>query len=148
MRLLHRSTGVGRLVAADAAEQLTPCVLELGGHAPVIAIVIVIVTEDADAESAVDALTFANFSSADHSCGTLSRFIVHEQGVDAFIRRLVLRAPAPDSEPGDTMGPLNSARRRAVVHALVEDAVRCAARLVLVGRVPETAGFHYPATAR
>jgi succinate-semialdehyde dehydrogenase/glutarate-semialdehyde dehydrogenase len=134
------STGVGRLVAAAAAEQLTPCVLELGGHAPVI------VTEDADVETAVDALTVAKFGSAGQSCGAPSRFIVHEQVVDAFVRRLVLRAPAPDSEPGGTMGPLNSARRRAAVHALVEDAVRCGARLVLGGRVPETAGFHYPAT--
>ena len=52
------STGGGRLVAAAAAEQLTPCVLELGGHAPVI------VTKDADVETAVDTLTVAKFGSA------------------------------------------------------------------------------------
>ncbi|MFG2556971.1 aldehyde dehydrogenase family protein [Streptomyces sp. NPDC048581] len=134
------STAVGRLVAAAAAEQLTTCVLELGGHAPVI------VTEDADVEAAADALTIAKFGSTGQSCGAPSRFIVHEQVVDAFVRRLVRCAPAPDSEPGGTMGPLNSARRRDAVHALVEDAVRGGARLLLGGRVPGTAGFHYPAT--
>ncbi|WP_128434198.1 aldehyde dehydrogenase family protein [Streptomyces cyaneus] len=134
------STRVGRLVAAAAAEQLTPCVLELGGHAPVI------VTDDADLDAAVDALAIAKFGSTGQSCGAPSRFIVQERVADDFVRRLVRRAPAPDSEPGGTMGPLNNARRRDAVHSLVEDAVRGGARLVLGGRIPDTPGFHYPAT--
>lgn len=44
------------------------------------------------------------------------------------------------------MGPLNSARRRNAMHSLVEDAVRAGAHAVIGGRIPETPGFHYPAT--
>lgn len=38
-----------------------------------------IVTKDADVETAVDTLTVAKFGSAVQSCGAPSRFIVHEQ---------------------------------------------------------------------
>ncbi|MFF4016055.1 aldehyde dehydrogenase family protein [Streptomyces sp. NPDC001843] len=134
------STRVGRMVAAAAAERLTPCVLELGGHAPVI------VTADADLDGAADALCAAKFGSGGQSCGAPSRFLVHERVVEAFVRKLAERAPAPDDEPGGTMGPLNNARRRDEVHALVEDAVHRGGRVVIGGRMPRSPGFHYPAT--
>ncbi|MEV6766734.1 aldehyde dehydrogenase family protein [Streptomyces sp. NPDC051105] len=139
------STRVGRLVAAAAAGTLTPCVLELGGHAPAI------VTADADLDLAASALAAAKFGSAGQSCGAPSRFIVDRAIHDAFVERFMEQAPLCDYErdgagrPG-TMGPLNNPRRQAEVHALVTDATDRGARLRLGGRVPQTPGFYYPAT--
>ena len=51
------STAVGRIVARRAAEHLKPCLLELGGKAPVI------VFDDADLDSAVEGLVDAIWTS-------------------------------------------------------------------------------------
>ncbi|MCF3121558.1 aldehyde dehydrogenase family protein [Streptomyces arenae] len=139
------STRVGRLVAASAAATLTPCVLELGGHAPAV------VTADADLDAAVAALAPAKFGSTGQSCGAPSRFLVDRRVHDAFVDKLVAHAPLRDDQrtasgaPG-TMGPLNNARQRERIHALVRDAVRGGARVRLGGTVPDGPGHYYPAT--
>ncbi|XRQ09027.1 aldehyde dehydrogenase family protein [Actinomadura welshii] len=140
------SSRVGRLVAAAAAENLTPCTLELGGHAPAI------VTADADLDLAAARLAAAKFGSAGQSCGAPSRFLVARDVCEPFVRRLAGAAPALDDEPRGAgraearMGPLQNAERRAAVHALVVDAVERGARLRLGGRLPGTPGCYYPAT--
>jgi succinate-semialdehyde dehydrogenase / glutarate-semialdehyde dehydrogenase len=138
------SARVGRLVAAGAALTPTPCVLELGGHAPVI------VAADADLGSAVPQLAAAKFGSAGQSCGAPSRFLVHRSRYDEFVERFVAAAPALDDAAGrpgqPVMGPLNNAGRRAEVHRLVLDAVARGGRLRLGGLLPTTPGFYYPAT--
>nr|WP_329314350.1 aldehyde dehydrogenase family protein [Streptomyces sp. NBC_01262] len=134
------STRVGRLVATAAAVNLTPCILELGGHAPAI------VTVDADLDSAVAALVAAKFGSAGQSCGAPSRFLVDRRVLEPFVERFVQAAPSPDNQPGGTMGPLNNAARRDAVHALVCDATGKGARLRLGGYLPGGPGFYYPAT--
>lgn len=49
------STGVGRIIAQEAAEYLKPVLLELGGKAPLI------VLDDADVEAAVNGAVFSTF---------------------------------------------------------------------------------------
>ncbi|MDT8912018.1 aldehyde dehydrogenase family protein [Amycolatopsis sp. PS_44_ISF1] len=139
------STRAGREVAAAAATQLTPCVLELGGHAPAI------VTADADLDAAVAALAPAKFGSTGQSCAAPSRFLVDRRVHDAFVEKLIRCAPLCDnlrtpSGARGTMGPLNNARQRDRVHALVVEAVRRGARLRLGGVVPDGPGHYYPAT--
>ena len=139
------SARVGRIVAAAAASTPTPCVLELGGHAPVI------VTADADLDAVVPALVAAKFGSAGQSCGAPSRFLVDRRVHARFVERFTALAPSCDYErdsggrPG-TMGPLNNVRRRVEVHELVVDAAARGARIRLGGRLPDTAGYYYPAT--
>ncbi|MEV5283014.1 aldehyde dehydrogenase family protein [Streptomyces sp. NPDC052811] len=139
------STRVGRLVAAAAAANLTPCVLELGGHAPAV------ITADADLDLAAAALVAAKFGSTGQSCGAPSRFLVDRRVHDAFVKKLVEQAPLcdhqqdPSGAPG-TMGPLNNARRVEAVHGLVLDAVRRGARLRLGGAPLDRSGHYYPAT--
>ncbi|MGH3758751.1 aldehyde dehydrogenase family protein [Actinophytocola sp.] len=128
------STRVGRIIATLAAEHLTPCVLELGGHAPVI------VTADADLDLAVRTLVAAKFAATGQSCGSPSRFLLDRRIHDEFVERFCDRL---DDHP---MGPLNSARRREHVHGLVSDAVRRSAVLRRGGTLPSTPGFYYPAT--
>lgn len=128
------SARVGRIIAALAAENLTPCVLELGGHAPVI------VTADADICLATDTLVAAKFGSTGQSCGSPSRFLVQQPVYEEFLDRFCLLAD------DRAMGPLNSAARRVHVHELVLDAEERGATIRCGGQLPETPGFHYPAT--
>jgi succinate-semialdehyde dehydrogenase/glutarate-semialdehyde dehydrogenase len=72
------STAVGRIVAGLAARGPKRCVLELGGHAPVI------VAQDADVDLAVRATLPAKFGSAGQSCVAPSRFYVHADRYEAF----------------------------------------------------------------
>lgn len=139
------STRVGRSVAAAAALTPTPCILELGGHAPAI------VTADADLDTAVPALVAAKFGSTGQSCGAPSRFLVDRKVHEEFVERFTALAPACDYEQdgagrAGTMGPLNNARQRTRVHELVVDARNRGARVRLGGRLPEVVGYYYPAT--
>ncbi|MYS92354.1 aldehyde dehydrogenase family protein [Streptomyces sp. SID5464] len=139
------STKVGKAIAHTAAATLTQCVLELGGHAPVI------VTADADLDRAVALLSQAKFSSAGQSCAAPSRFLIDRSVHDEFVEKFVRAAPLCDDERSahggsGTMGPLNNARRRDSVHALVQDAVEQGARIRTGGRLPDTPGYYYPAT--
>ena len=100
------STAVGRSIAGLAAVGPKRCVLELGGHAPVI------VCEDGDVELAVDATLGAKFGSAGQSCVAPSRFLIHARKYDEFAERFTaaassLRVAAPD-EDGAQMGPVFS----------------------------------------
>jgi succinate-semialdehyde dehydrogenase/glutarate-semialdehyde dehydrogenase len=133
----HRT---GQLVAAGAATHLADCILELGGHAPVV------ILPDADLAAAVPALVRAKFASAGQSCAAPSRFLVHERRHDEFVERFSAAVPETDSRPGGTMGPLQTEGRRDAVHSLVTDAVRRGATAVTGGRLPTGPGWYYPAT--
>lgn len=133
------STRVGRLIAGLAADNLTPCTLELGGHAPAI------VTADSDLDLAAQALVRAKFGSTGQSCGAPSRFLVERPVYAAFLERFCGLLPGFDFADG-TLGPVNSAARQDAVHELVVDAVTRGATVLAGGVVPDTAGFYYPAT--
>ncbi|TNH22705.1 aldehyde dehydrogenase family protein [Micromonospora orduensis] len=133
------STRVGRLIAGMAADNLTPCTLELGGHAPAI------VTADADLDLAAQTLVRTKFGSAGQSCGAPSRFLVERPVYAAFLERFCDLLPGFDFA-GGTLGPLNSIARRDAVRELVVDAAARGATVLAGGVVPDTAGFYYPAT--
>ncbi|MFJ3937638.1 aldehyde dehydrogenase family protein [Streptomyces parvus] len=139
------STRVGRQVAAAAADGLSQCVLELGGHAPVV------VTAEADIDAAARILAAAKFSSTGQSCAAPSRFLVHRDVHDAFVDAFLRHLPGldhgagPGGPPGG-MGPLHTAAHRGAIHALVTDAVGRGATVRAGGELPGGTGFHYPAT--
>jgi len=72
------STHVGKIIAKRAAEHLKPCLLELGGKAPLI------VLEDADLDEAVKAAAFGAFMNQGQICMSTERIIV----VDAVAQHL------------------------------------------------------------
>ncbi|ANP54941.1 succinate-semialdehyde dehydrogenase/glutarate-semialdehyde dehydrogenase [Streptomyces griseochromogenes] len=139
------STRVGRHVAAAAAEGLSQCVLELGGHAPAV------VTAEADLDAAARTLAAAKFASTGQSCAAPSRFLIHRDVHDAFVDRFLRYLPRLDHEArgggllGD-MGPLHTAAHRDVMHELVTDAVAKGATVRAGGELPGAPGFYYPAT--
>ncbi len=138
------STAVGKQLARLAADTLKRCVLELGGHCPVI------VCGDANVETAVAAIAAYKFENAGQSCNAPSRIYVDATIYDLFVERFVevtRRIVVGNGlEPATTMGPLSSARRIEAVVSLVSDAVAKGAKVALGGKRFETSGYFYEPT--
>jgi acyl-CoA reductase-like NAD-dependent aldehyde dehydrogenase len=126
------STTVGKIVARRAAEHLKPCLLELGGKAPLI------VLEDADLDEAVAAAAFGAFMNQGQICMSTERIIVVAAVADEFSRRFVTKAQsllAGDPKAGNT--PLGAvADRRTVTHvnSLLDDATAHGATILCGGK--------------
>jgi acyl-CoA reductase-like NAD-dependent aldehyde dehydrogenase len=122
------STNVGRIIGVQAAQQLKPAVLELGGKNPLI------ILEDADPDLAVDAAVFGAFMNSGQICMSTDRIIIHESLVEEFTRRYVERVRAlPVGDPADpatVVGPLINQRGAQRVSALVKDAAAKGATLL------------------
>lgn len=138
------STAVGRIIAGLAASGPKRCVLELGGHAPVI------VCADGDPALAARATLPAKFGSAGQSCVAPSRYFVHASHFDAFAEQFAaaagaLKVGAP-GEAGAQMGPVISARRLAAMERLTADAVSRGARVLCGGCALERDGYFWAPT--
>jgi succinate-semialdehyde dehydrogenase/glutarate-semialdehyde dehydrogenase len=122
------STGIGKKILRDAADDLKRVSLELGGNAPFV------VLADADLGAAVDGAMIAKFRNTGQSCVAANRFIVEAPVAEAFTARLVERIAAlvvgRGSEPGVDLGPLIDDAAVRKVRRLVDDALGRGARLV------------------
>ncbi|QSE93757.1 NAD-dependent succinate-semialdehyde dehydrogenase [Rhodococcus pseudokoreensis] len=139
------SAEVGRIVAGLAAAELKPCVMELGGHAPVI------VCADADLQRVVTASITAKFANnAGQVCVAPTRFIVHQSLYEDFVDALTAAAKnirvGAGTDPDTDMGPLINQRRVDAIDALVTDAVRTGGRLTAGGHRLEGSGYFYAPT--
>lgn len=137
------STPVGKHIAQMAAEGVKPVMLELGGHAPVL------VFDDVDVEQVAQAAVGNKFHNAGQSCGSSSRFYVHERVHDDFVEAFGALTSAVTVgnglDDGVRMGPLANSRRIAAIEALARDAQQQGARLVAGGeRLRETGNFWAP----
>jgi acyl-CoA reductase-like NAD-dependent aldehyde dehydrogenase len=124
------STATGRLVAAAAAGK--PTVLEMGGNGPLV------VMDDADLDSAVEAALAACFLCAGQSCTAGERLLVHSAVAQEFTERLAARVTeqvrlGDPFAPDTTMGPLNNEAVAAKMDAHVSDAVARGATVVTGG---------------
>jgi aldehyde dehydrogenase (NAD+) len=72
------STETGRLVAIEAAKNLTPCILELGGKCPVI------VDESADLESASKRIIFGKYLNCGQTCVGVDHLYIHHSIYEKF----------------------------------------------------------------
>ena len=138
------STGVGKVLVSQAADQLLRVSMELGGNAPFL------VFEDADVDAAVDGAMLAKMRNIGEACTSANRFLVHESIAEEFSARMAERMGAlrvgDGTEDGVDVGPLITARARAGVHELVDDALSGGARALVGGAVPEGPGHFYPPT--
>lgn len=126
------STAVGRIVAKRCAERLKPCLLELGGKAPLI------ILEDADLDQAVKAAAFGAFMNQGQICMSTERIIPVAAIAEPFARRFAEKARSmPSADPRLGSSPLGAVvDRRTVNHvnSLIEDALAHGARLLAGGR--------------
>lgn len=138
------STSVGKRLAKLASENLQRCVLELGGHCPVV------VCGDADLEQAVSSIAAYKFECAGQSCNAPSRILVASSIYDEFVGRMTeaaraIRVGAPD-DPQTEMGPMANGRRIEAMQRLIDDAVSRGATIETGGARLQQQGFYWSPT--
>ena len=135
------STGVGKVLVAQAAENLQRVSMELGGNAPFL------VFEDADLDKAVDGAMIAKMRNMGEACTSANRFLVHTSVAEEFTRKLGERMAAltvgRGQDDGVQVGPLIDEKAVAGVAELVREAVDRGARVVTGGGDPD-GNFYAP----
>jgi succinate-semialdehyde dehydrogenase/glutarate-semialdehyde dehydrogenase len=138
------STGVGRALLREAADQVVSCSMELGGNAPFI------VFDDADLETAVAGAMVAKMRNGGEACTAANRFYVQKGILGDFTRRFAEEMAALEVGPGlaanTQLGPLITEAAVTKVGRLVDDAVAKGARLITGGSRLNGDGFYYPPT--
>ncbi len=138
------STNVGRHLTGMASEHMTPVLMELGGHAPVI------VCEDTDVEAAAVSSAIRKMRNAGQVCTSPTRFFVHESIYERFLQVFTARAAetvvGDGTEPGVEMGPLANDRRIAAMEHLVADARSAGAAVVTGGNRIDRPGYFFEPT--
>ncbi len=138
------STSVGRHLTKLATQHMTPVLMELGGHAPVI------VCEDTDVEMAALSGAMRKMRNAGQVCTSPTRFFVHEDIFEAYTEAFVCRAAATvvgnGMDPDVEMGPLANHRRIAALEDLVNDARGKGAELKTGGCALDSDGYFFQPT--
>lgn len=129
------STSVGRHLTTLASQHMTPVLMELGGHAPVI------VCEDTAIDEAAEAGAVRKMRNAGQVCTSPTRFFAHERIFERYAEKFVERAAATvvgnGMDDAVEMGPLANERRVPALTDLVEDA-RAKGAIVATGGARQT----------
>ncbi|GLW28219.1 NAD-dependent succinate-semialdehyde dehydrogenase [Actinoplanes regularis] len=138
------STEVGRILLAQAAENVVNTSMELGGNAPFV------VFADADLDAAIEGAMIAKMRNGGEACTAANRFFVEASIADEFARRLAQRMSAlvvgPGTDEKTQVGPLVNEDTVAKVDTLVKGALETGAAAVTGGSRPDGPGFYYPPT--
>jgi acyl-CoA reductase-like NAD-dependent aldehyde dehydrogenase len=126
------SVATGRRIGAMCAERLIPCVLELGGKAPLIA------CGDCDVERTARSIVLGGFINAGQACISVERVLAHQAIYDRLVERVValtreLRQGDPRTSEVD-VGAITLPRLLDVAEAHVRDAVARGAVVATGGR--------------
>jgi succinate-semialdehyde dehydrogenase / glutarate-semialdehyde dehydrogenase len=139
------STATGKLIAAQCADRLIGCSLELGGKNPIL------ILRDADLDKAAEGAVRACFSNAGQLCVSTERMFVADQVYDRFRQKFVAASKAMRLSAGlewdSDMGSLISQDQLDTVTAHVEDAVAKGATVLAGGRArPDLGPYFYEPT--
>ncbi|MCR9112361.1 MAG: aldehyde dehydrogenase family protein [Rhodobacteraceae bacterium] len=135
------SVGTGVAVAAAAARNVVPCVLELGGKSAAI------VHDDADLDAFEADIRMGIYFNAGQVCSAMSRVLVHESRHDEVVERAVKVAKSLDVGPGIergemglSMGSMVSEAQRDRAAGMVSQAEAEGARVATGGRAMNIPG--------
>jgi acyl-CoA reductase-like NAD-dependent aldehyde dehydrogenase len=139
------SVATGRKVNIAAAEQMIPCVLELGGKDPAI------VLPDADLDSAAKKIAWGAFANSGQTCASVERVYVHESVAKPFTDKVValarsLRQGEPNQHDVD-VGAMTTQAQVEIVRRHLDEAKARGAKVLAGGEVkvtPEGARFVQP----
>ena len=138
------STGIGRRLIADSADQVLRVSMELGGNAPIV------IFEDADMDKAIAGTMLAKLRNMGEACTAANRVIVHESIAEEFSAKLAEKMAAlkvaRGTEDGANIGPMIDSKSRDSIHELVQDAVQKGAKVLTGGAMPAGEGYFYPPT--
>jgi succinate-semialdehyde dehydrogenase / glutarate-semialdehyde dehydrogenase len=141
---LTGSTAVGKLLAGLSAQNLTSCVLELGGHAPVL------IFDDVDVNAVAQNLAIFKYRNAGQVCVSPSRFFIHENIAEDFTKSFIQHTKnlkvGNGLERDTNMGPLTHERRIKAIDDLVTDAVDKGANCLLGGKPMVKKGYFFEPT--
>ncbi len=138
------STEVGRILLAQAADQVMKCSMELGGNAPFL------VFDDGDLDAAVEGAIACKFRNAGQTCVCANRIYVQAGVYDAFAEKLTAAVKAltvgDGMEDGTKIGPLIEKAAVDKVAEHVDDAVSRGAILQLGGKRHDLGGTFFEPT--
>jgi succinate-semialdehyde dehydrogenase/glutarate-semialdehyde dehydrogenase len=141
---LTGSVGAGKAVARQAAAQVKPTVLELGGSDPFI------VCADANLDAAASVGCTARMQNNGQSCIAAKRFIVEQAVADDFTERFIDQVESLEigdpTDPHTDVGPMARKDLRDGVHDQVERAIGDGAVAAVGGHTLERGGFYYAPT--
>jgi coniferyl-aldehyde dehydrogenase len=124
------STNVGRTVMKEAAENLVPVTLELGGKSPTL------IGPDADIEVAAASVAYGKLANAGQTCIAPDYVLVHEEAAATFVASY--DATAAKYYPGGTMdgnySGIANARHLTRLRGLLDDAKQKGARVIETGK--------------
>jgi len=129
------STGVGKILMRQAADQIQRLSLELGGNAPFI------VFDDADLDAAVEGALVSKYRNNGQTCVCVNRLYVQAGVYAAFAERLVAatkRLTVGDGfGDGITTGPLINRKAVEKVERHIADATAKGAKVLLGGHAKD-----------
>ena len=138
------SSAAGAKVAAVAAAEIKPVVLELGGSDPAI------VLADANLEEAADTLALSRTINAGQSCIAAKRIIVeapvYAEFTELLRQRLAALKVGDPRDENNQIGPIARPDLRDNLARQVERTIGAGARCLLGGDLPATDGYFYPVT--
>lgn len=132
------SPEVGRLIAEACGRNLVPVKLELGGKGAAV------IFDDVNVDAVAEALAAAVTLNAGQVCCTATRWLVHENIRDAFVRKATATLAAMKigygADADTNIGPVVSEKQRARVLGYLDKGVKSGAKLLLEGGRAEVAG--------
>ncbi|MFH5206702.1 NAD-dependent succinate-semialdehyde dehydrogenase [Antrihabitans sp. NCIMB 15449] len=138
------STGVGKVLLAQAATRVLRTSMELGGNAPFV------VFDDADLDAAVDGAMAAKMRNTGEACTAANRIHVDNAVRTEFTAKLTARMQAlkvgPGHLEGTQVGPLITEKQRSSVADLVRDAAEKGAVVTTGGNNGAGEGYFYEPT--
>ncbi|MCH9852270.1 MAG: aldehyde dehydrogenase family protein [Alphaproteobacteria bacterium] len=137
------SVATGVSVATAAAQNIVPCVLELGGKSAAIAY------EDADLDNLVESVRWGVLFGAGQTCSAMSRLIVHQAIYDEVVEKIAtmmqnitVGAGVDDKD----MGPMISEKQRNRAENMCIKAEQQGAQAAFGGRRLNRDGWFLPPT--
>jgi len=126
------SVATGKKIAAEAAKNLTPVVLELGGKDPMI------VFADADLEAASSAAIWGAFCNSGQSCSSVERLYIEESIKEKFTNLIVEKTKkltqSFGSEAATDVGSMISENQLKIVENHVADFQQAGAQILTGGK--------------
>jgi succinate-semialdehyde dehydrogenase/glutarate-semialdehyde dehydrogenase len=138
------STGVGKILMRQGADQIMKLGLELGGNAPFI------VFDDADLDAAVEGAMVSKYRNNGQTCVCANRLYVQAGVYDAFAEKLAAKVGAmkvgDGFEAGVNAGPLITKAAVDKVEEHIADAVQKGAKVATGGKPDAKGGLFFEPT--
>lgn len=138
------STGVGKILMRQGAEQIMKLGLELGGNAPFI------VFDDADLDAAVEGAMISKYRNNGQTCVCANRLYIQSGVYDAFAEKLAAKVSAmkvgDGFEDGVVAGPLITEKAIEKVEEHIADALEKGGVVAVGGKRDARGGLFFQPT--